>query len=83
MSNIALTSLTGGAPNSLDGLPTASGQILSGTIKSVLYGDLEAETIDIASWVLLDGVKEEDGIKHVRPDDFDPYTNARTWVNVE
>ena len=40
------------------------------------------ETIGTTRWALMDGIKPEDGCKHIAPDDRNDYTNARTWVKI-
>jgi hypothetical protein len=79
---LALTGLTGGSANDLDGIATADGEVDSQTIREVLTGSVGGGDLAITRWVLMPGTNAEDGISYVRPDDYHATTNARVWVRI-
>lgn len=69
-----ITALTGGGALALDGIPTAGEAQPTGAVVQLSINDVDQK------WKLKVGTTAEDGLTVVRPDDYDPTTNARYWA---
>lgn len=72
-----ITSLTGGGTTALDGIVTANGAVVTGSVVLLSYGRVGQ------LWQLIAGTDAENTAAGVvRPDDYNASTNARIWVQL-